>query len=96
MHHAFLISYETSCDISHTVDKATYAYYARSGLRVLTKLCLWGQESAKAVTLLVEREVTPGEQRQVTILLRELRAAATLWPGFISGRSSTRSTPRSS
>ena len=40
-----------------------------------------------AVTLLVEREVIPGAQGEVTILLRELRSAATLWPGFISGRS---------
>ena len=40
-----------------------------------------------AVTLLVEREVIPGAQGQVTMLLRELRSAATLWPGFISGRS---------
>ena len=40
-----------------------------------------------AVTLLVEREAIPGALGQVTTLLRELRSAATLWPGFISGRS---------
>lgn len=39
-----------------------------------------------AVTLMVEREVVPGGQGEITMLLRELRSEATLWPGFISGR----------
>ena len=40
-----------------------------------------------SVTLMVERKVVPGEQGEITELLRELRSHATRQPGFISGRS---------
>ena len=39
------------------------------------------------VTLMVERNVIPGEQESVKGLLRELRSNATRQPGFISGQS---------
>ena len=39
------------------------------------------------VTLMVERNVIPGEQESVKRLLRELRSNATRQPGFISGQS---------
>ena len=39
------------------------------------------------VTLMVERNVIPGEQEAVKELLRELRSHATHQPGFISGQS---------
>ena len=39
------------------------------------------------VTLMVERNVIPGEQEPVKLLLRELRSHATHQPGFISGQS---------
>ena len=39
------------------------------------------------VTLMVERNVIPGEQESVKCLLRELRSNATRQPGFISGQS---------
>ena len=39
------------------------------------------------VTLMVERNVIPGEQESVKRLLRELRSNATRQPGFVSGQS---------
>ena len=38
------------------------------------------------ITLMVEREVVPGAQGEITRLLRELRSGATRQLGFVSGQ----------
>ncbi len=39
-----------------------------------------------SVILTVDRQIIPGAQGDITRLLRELRSAVTLQPGFISGQ----------